>query len=172
MSTHAERVSAWLASRADEMVALLDRLVAEPTENPPGVGLGACARLLAAELERLGLEPELIAIPGPHTLDDPYLVRAQAGDGEKLLYFHGHYDVVPVQDREQFTMRREGRRLIGRGTADMPHKASPSTKVFAAAGAFKGAKRYSSGIRAARIAATTRAGRARATSEKIRTSRN
>ena len=133
MSTHAERVSAWLASRADEMVALLDRLVAEPTENPPGVGLGACARLLAAELERLGLEPELIAIPGPHTLDDPYLVRAQAGDGEKLLYFHGHYDVVPVQDREQFTMRREGRRLIGRGTADM--KGGIVSMVYGAAAA-------------------------------------
>ena len=108
MSTRSDMVMAWLDARSDEMVDFLSRMVAEPTENPPGVGLGQCAQLIAAELDRLGLNPELIAIPGPHTLEDPYLVRCSAGEGEKLLYFHGHYDVVPVQDRQQFAMRREG----------------------------------------------------------------
>lgn len=119
MSARSELVAAWLAPRADEMVDMVARLVAEPTENPPGVGLGQCARLLASELDRLGLEPELIEIPGPHTLEEPHLVRGHAGAGDRTLYFHGHYDVVPVQDRQQFTLRRAGSRLVGRGTADM-----------------------------------------------------
>ncbi|MEV0181710.1 hypothetical protein AB0I54_20785 [Streptomyces sp. NPDC050625] len=105
MSARSEQISAWLEPRAEEMVDFLARLVAEPTENPPGVGLGRCARLLGEEMHRLGLDPELVEITGPHTLEDPYIVRGSAGTGAKLLHFHGHYDVVPVQDRNQFTMR-------------------------------------------------------------------
>lgn len=119
MSVRLAAVNAWLASHREEMVAMLDRLVSEPTENPPGVGLGQCANILKEELARLGLDPELIAITAEHTLDDPSIVRGFVGDGEKLLYYHGHYDVVPVQNRDQFMMRRERGRLIGRGTADM-----------------------------------------------------
>ncbi|GAA2272885.1 M20 family metallopeptidase [Nonomuraea roseoviolacea subsp. roseoviolacea] len=119
MSARSELVNAWLEPRAEEMTDFLARLVAEPTENPPGVGLGRCARLLAEEMRRLGLEPELIEITGPHTLEEPSIVRGSAGAGARLLYFHGHYDVVPVQNRGQFTLRRQDGRLIGRGTADM-----------------------------------------------------
>jgi succinyl-diaminopimelate desuccinylase len=35
------------------------------------------------------------------------------------VYFHGHFDVVPAQSREQFRPRRAGGRIIGRGSADM-----------------------------------------------------
>lgn len=133
MSARSEMVQAWLEPRAEEMVDFLARLVAEPTENPPGVGLGRCARLLVEEMRGLGLEPELLDITGAHSLEDPYIVRGTAGEGGKLLYFHGHYDVVPVQDREQFVMRREGGRLIGRGTADM--KGGIVSMVYGAAAA-------------------------------------
>ncbi|MFJ6983815.1 MULTISPECIES: M20/M25/M40 family metallo-hydrolase [unclassified Streptomyces] len=119
MSTRSDLINAWLESRHGEMVDFLARLVAEPTENPPGVGLERCARLLEEEMLRLGLDPELVEITEPGTLDAPHIVRGTAGQGEKLLYFHGHYDVVPVQDRKQFTMQREGGKLTGRGTADM-----------------------------------------------------
>ncbi|MFI9603504.1 M20/M25/M40 family metallo-hydrolase [Streptomyces sp. NPDC052043] len=119
MSARSDLVAAWLEPRVEEMVDFLARLVAEPTENPPGAGLGRCARLLEEEVRRLGLEAELVEITGPHSLEEPFVVRGGAGEGEKLLYFHGHYDVVPVQDRGQFTLRREGGKLIGRGTADM-----------------------------------------------------
>lgn len=119
MNLPVEKVTAWIEERREEMVDLLGRLVAEPTENPPGNGLGRCARLLEQEMARLGLAPELIEITGPHALEDPHVVRGTAGHGERTLYFHGHYDVVPVQNRSQFTMRREDGRLVGRGTADM-----------------------------------------------------
>lgn len=133
MSTRSETINAWLKPREQEMVDFLGRLVAEPTENPPGVGLGRCAGVLVEEMRRLGLDPELVEITGAHTLEDPYIVRGGAGSGSRLLYFHGHYDVVPVQDRAQFTMRREGGRLIGRGTADM--KGGIVSMVYGAAAA-------------------------------------
>src|SRR4051794_21026451 len=113
MSARSDLVNAWLQRRAEEMADFLARLVAEPTENPPGVGLGRCARVLVEQMGRLGLDPELVEITGAHTLEDPYIVRGSVGAGEKLLYFHGHYDVVPVQDREQFSMRRMDGKLIG-----------------------------------------------------------
>ncbi|MEZ5085234.1 MAG: M20/M25/M40 family metallo-hydrolase [Tessaracoccus sp.] len=133
MSTRSEQVTAWMEAHREEMVDFLARLVAEPTENPPGVGLGRCARVLAEELEHLGLSPELIKITGEHTLEDPYIVRAHVGEGGRLLYFHGHYDVVPVQRRDQFTMRREYGKLIGRGVADM--KGGIVSMVYGAAAA-------------------------------------
>lgn len=119
MSRNTERVRQWIEARAPEITDVLTRLVAEPTENPPGVGLGHCAALLVQEMDRLGLEPELIDVSDDNTLEQPQLVRGTVGTGSKLIYFHGHYDVVPVQDRGQFTTRAVDGRLIGRGTADM-----------------------------------------------------
>ncbi|SBT89049.1 succinyl-diaminopimelate desuccinylase [Streptomyces sp. DI166] len=133
MSTRSDLVASWLDLRAEEMVDFLARLVAEPTENPPGRGLGRCAQLLQEEMRRLGLEPELIEIPAPHTLEDPFIVRGSAGQGGKLLYFHGHYDVVPAQYQGQFALRRENGKLYGRGTADM--KGGIVSMVYGAAAA-------------------------------------
>ena len=52
-------------------------------------------------------------------LEAPAIVRGQVGDGPALVYFHGHFDVVPAQDPAQFEPRRAGGRIIGRGAADM-----------------------------------------------------
>ena len=46
-------------------------------------------------------------------------VRGTVGDGAAVIYFHGHFDVVPAQSAEQFKPRRTGGRIVGRGTADM-----------------------------------------------------
>ncbi len=119
MTDHAARVQTWLDTRADEMAALLERLVAYDTENPPGRGLGACAHILRAAMETLGLSPEIIDVPPSGTLENPCIVRGTVGDGSALIYFHGHFDVVPAQDRAQFTAQRREGTIIGRGTADM-----------------------------------------------------
>jgi succinyl-diaminopimelate desuccinylase len=109
----------WLERRADEMAELLIRLVACETENPPGRGLADCADLLCEAMDRLGLAPELLELPPAGTLTEPRIVRGTAGGGEPLVYFHGHFDVVPAQNRAQFrAMRRDGT-ITGRGTADM-----------------------------------------------------
>jgi succinyl-diaminopimelate desuccinylase len=119
MTARATNVRAWIDERADEMAELLVRLVACETENPPGRGLAECAEVLREEMERLGLGPEIIEIEPAGTAVDPRIVRGTAGAGEKLVYFHGHFDVVPVQDRAQFSAERRDGRIIGRGTADM-----------------------------------------------------
>src|SRR5262249_40459336 len=36
-----------------------------------------------------------------------------------LIYFHGHYDVVPAQSAEQFQPLRKGNFVFGRGSCDM-----------------------------------------------------
>ncbi|MGA7668932.1 MAG: M20/M25/M40 family metallo-hydrolase, partial [Nitrolancea sp.] len=114
-----QALQAWLDARADEMAALLMRLVAMNTENPPGRGLGECARTLHDAMERLGFATELIPIPPSGTLEEPCILRAEVGDGPRTVYFHGHFDVVPAQSPEQFEPSREHGRIIGRGTADM-----------------------------------------------------
>jgi succinyl-diaminopimelate desuccinylase len=112
-------LAAWIESRADEMAGLLADLVAVDTENPPGRGLGACAAVLRDALDDLGLSPHVIAVPPAGELEDPCVVRAVAGDGPRTVYFHGHFDVVPGQRRDQFASRRRDGRVVGRGTADM-----------------------------------------------------
>lgn len=113
------QVRDWIDHRADEMAGLLARLVACETENPPGHGLAECADLLRQEMDRLGLRPEILKPAHTATLAEPRIVRGRAGEGESLVYFHGHFDVVPAQDRAQFTAKRHGGVITGRGTADM-----------------------------------------------------
>jgi succinyl-diaminopimelate desuccinylase len=112
-------VQAWLDDRAEEMAALLDALVRIPTENPPGRELGRCAGVLRDAMERLGFSPELIELAPTGSLEEPAIVRGCVGSGEQLVYYHGHFDVVPAQSPEQFEPQRRDGRIIGRGTADM-----------------------------------------------------
>src|SRR4051794_17309174 len=108
----------WLADRAHEMTGLVQRLSAMDTSNPPGRGLGRCGRLLHAELERLGIEAEVIELAASGDLQEPCVVRGTVGTGARTIYFHGHFDVVPAQSPRQFEPRRENGRIVGRGTAD------------------------------------------------------
>src|SRR6267143_5526974 len=111
----------WLQQREDEMAALLAELVATPTENPPGSYYRACADLLENRLRQVGLECERLEAGEPKegTGDSPVSLIATYGRGDRVLYFHGHYDVVPAQSREQFQPSRNGHFLFGRGSCDM-----------------------------------------------------
>jgi succinyl-diaminopimelate desuccinylase len=104
-------IADWLAARADEMAALVEALVRVPTENPPGRELPRCADVLREALDRLGFAPELI--------QGHAAVRGTVGDGDALVYYHGHFDVVPAQSPSQFEPLRRDGRIVGRGTADM-----------------------------------------------------
>ncbi|MGI5127938.1 M20 family metallopeptidase [Pseudonocardia sp. CA-107938] len=115
----ATTVQAWIEPWAEEMAELLAELVAMDTENPPGRGLGRCGTRLRSVMEELGLEPEIIPVPPHEQLEEPCVVRGHVGNGSKLLYFHGHFDVVPAQSRAQFLPERRNGRMYGRGTADM-----------------------------------------------------
>jgi succinyl-diaminopimelate desuccinylase len=119
MNEPRDSLRSWLDARADEMAALVEALVATETENPPGRGLGRCGRLLSDALERLDLAPELVELEPSGELEEPCVVRGTVGEGPRILYFHGHFDVVPAQDPAQFEPERRGGRIFGRGTADM-----------------------------------------------------
>jgi succinyl-diaminopimelate desuccinylase len=112
---------AWLQQREDEMAELLAELVAIPTENPPGKNYRACADFLEQRLRRSGLDCERLEVDGPKegTGDNPACLVASYGQGECVLYFHGHYDVVPAQSWEQFQQVRKEHFLFGRGSCDM-----------------------------------------------------
>src|SRR6266581_3790581 len=120
-ATRIGALQSWLGQREDEMAALLAELVAIPTENPPGKNYRACADLLENRLRRVGLECERLEAGDSKeaTSDSPVCLLANYGRGERVFYFHGHYDVVPAQSREQFQPFRKDHFLFGRGSCDM-----------------------------------------------------
>ncbi len=111
----------WLRQRQEEMATLLAELVAIPTENPPGRNYRACADFLESRLRQRGLDCERLEANGPKegTGDKPVCLVASYGQGERVFYFHGHYDVVPAQSKAQFHPWRKDHFLFGRGSCDM-----------------------------------------------------
>ena len=114
-------VVAWLQQHEDEMAALLAELVAIATENPPGKNYRMCADFLENRLKQAGLDCERLegSAAKEGTADVPICLVAEYGRGGRVLYFHGHYDVVPAQSAEQFQPLRKEHFLFGRGSCDM-----------------------------------------------------
>src|SRR6266567_6941468 len=106
------------------MLELAQRLIAIPSENPPGNHYEDCARTLLEELDKLGFSD---------VKREGACVVASVGTGSRTLYFSGHYDVVPAQSRDQFEPRVEGANLFGRGSSDM--KSGLAAMIHAAAAA-------------------------------------
>ena len=120
-ATRIGALQSWLGQRAGEMAALVAELVAIPTENPPGKNYRACADLLENRLRRVGLDCERLEAADSKAAasDSPGCLIATYGRGERVFYFHGHYDVVPAQSIEQFQPSRKDHFLFGRGSCDM-----------------------------------------------------
>lgn len=119
-----------LDTHAAEILAFAQGLISIASENPPGNGYRECADRIRAELDRLGLAYQVVEAPGfPER--PRYNLLSFHGDGQRTLYFHGHYDVVPAQSRNQFIPHIESGKLVGRGAADM--KAAVAGMIYAAA---------------------------------------
>jgi succinyl-diaminopimelate desuccinylase len=120
-TAQAGAILAWLRQRENEMAALLTELVAIPTENPPGKNYRACTELLEIRMREFGLDCERLA-PGDSKAEPdgaPGCLQATYGRGDRAIYFHGHFDVVPAQSPEQFRPVRKEHFLFGRGSCDM-----------------------------------------------------
>jgi len=116
----ADEVLRWLREREDEIAAFLAELVSIPTENPPGRNYGACADLMEKRLREFGLDCERVEATNQKNVSGESPVSLLAGYGRgRVLYFHGHYDVVPAQSTEQFRPVRKDHFLFGRGSCDM-----------------------------------------------------
>jgi len=112
----------------EDILAFAKDLIRIASENPPGNYYRECVDRIRVELDRLGLVYRAIEVPGfPER--PRYNLLSFFGEGQRTLYFHGHYDVVPAQDREQFTPRLEKGQLYGRGSADM--KAGVAGMIYA-----------------------------------------
>ena len=111
-----------------QIEAFLSKLVRIKSENPPGTFYSECRDLICAEIAGLGLTPivhELNAT-GDSTR---CALQAFVGQGKPVVYFHGHYDVVPAFD-QQFVPDIKNGKMFGRGTADM--KAGLALMLYAA----------------------------------------
>jgi acetylornithine deacetylase/succinyl-diaminopimelate desuccinylase family protein len=116
------KLLAWLRQREDEMASLLAELVAVPTENPPGREYSEFLALFESRLRQFGLARERIlqgTSQASEGIEDAPSLCASFGHGNRVLYFHGHYDVVPAQSETQFQPSRKDHFVAGRGTADM-----------------------------------------------------
>jgi succinyl-diaminopimelate desuccinylase len=118
------RISRRLRERLSEpaMIDLIQRLIAIPSENPPGKQYEECACTLVAELDRLDFDD---------VRREGACVLASVGSGQRILYFSGHFDVVPAQSQDQFQPRLKGDNLFGRGSSDM--KGGLAAMIHAAA---------------------------------------
>jgi succinyl-diaminopimelate desuccinylase len=105
----------------DAIVALARRLIAIPTENPPGNSYGECLDVLFGACRTLG---------SFEIQQDGECIQAFCGPGRRTLYFSGHYDVVPAQRADQFEPYVKGGNLFGRGSSDM--KAALAMMIHAA----------------------------------------
>jgi succinyl-diaminopimelate desuccinylase len=112
----------------DAILTFCQDLVRIASENPPGNHYRECTDRLHLELDRLGLDHRVVEAPAYH--DRPrYNVLGFHGAGQRTLCFHGHYDVVPAQSREQFNPVVRNGRLYGRGSTDM--KSGLAAMVYA-----------------------------------------
>ena len=118
-----ERLLRWLRERKEEMATLLADLIDVPTENPPGRHYRKFAELFESRATRLGLPCERLEpgsqCSGADADDTPPCLSVAYGNGERVFYFHGHYDVVPAQSEQQFQLSRKEHFLFGRGSCDM-----------------------------------------------------
>jgi len=113
-----------------EMIEFTRELVAIPSENPPGNEYARCAEAIVKKLKQLGLEHRVVEVAASAPGGQPgYCITASHGEGERALYFHGHYDVVPRSVESQFEPVIEGANLFGRGSSDM--KSGLASMVFA-----------------------------------------
>jgi succinyl-diaminopimelate desuccinylase len=112
-----------VSSYHDEILEFTQELVSIPTVNPPGRSYLACVQAIADRLKEIGLETTLLEVPdatGHGRESHPrYCLLSFYGQGERTLYFHGHYDVVPASSEAQFRPYVQDSKLFGRGSSDM-----------------------------------------------------
>jgi len=114
-----ERILKALSQYRDDIAAFTSALVRIATENPPGAHYRDCVEVVGRKLDELGLPYQIRDVEGSPSDHPRFWLQSFYGSGERTLYFHGHYDVVPADRPDQFQPYRRGPNLFGRGTSDM-----------------------------------------------------
>ncbi len=119
-----------IKSYHQEIINFTKSLIAVETENPPGSSYRKCIRLIVSKLKEIGLDFEIIGVPMVEGKENRpqskgkksskrYCLTSFYGGGTRVLYFHGHYDVVPAANKKQFRPYLKEGKLYGRGSSDM-----------------------------------------------------
>lgn len=114
-----KRILGALSGYREDIARFTSELVRIPSENPPGAHYRQCIEAVGAKLQELDLPYQVREVEGSPP-DHPRLwLQSFYGEGDRTLYFHGHYDVVPADRPEQFAPYRTRCNLFGRGSSDM-----------------------------------------------------
>ena len=106
-----------------EIISILKKLVQIPSENPPGITKDIVKYLISNVFkEEEGFRNQVV-IYNKNGVELHNLIST-IGDGEEVIAFTGHFDVVPIGDASQwkilpFSAQVKDGRLYGRGSADM-----------------------------------------------------
>lgn len=112
------RIDRYIESHLDESIAELSRLCAQPSVSAQGLGIEACAALVADMLRARGFTAEVVRTEG-----HPIVYAEAPGKSDRTLLFYNHYDVQPPEPLELWETppfqpsRRDGK-LYARGVSD------------------------------------------------------
>ena len=112
-------VFAHIDRHAQSYIAALQRLVRQPSISAQGIGLEACAALVAEMLQEIGAQVQVLRLPGAA----PLVYGEIKGTSPKTLLIYEHYDVQPPDPLEEWICDpfgaevRDGK-IYGRGAAD------------------------------------------------------
>jgi len=101
-----------------EIVKTLEEIIKIPTVNPPGLNYPDFISYMKRLFDDWGIEYKVI--PGPAGCEErASMIGIVRGTEKKSLHFHGHYDVVPALNDEQFKPFVKDGKIFGRGSSDM-----------------------------------------------------
>ncbi len=112
-------IDRYIDEHLDQNLAELTRYAAQPSIAAQGLGMEACAAIVADMLRRRGFKVETLPTAG----GPPVVVAERAGRSDKTLLIYNHYDVQPPEPLELWTSPpftptiRDGH-LYGRGVSD------------------------------------------------------
>lgn len=112
-------IDRYIDDHLDQNLAELTRYAAQPSIAAQGLGMEACAAIVADLLRLRGFKVETLPTAG----GPPVVVAERAGRSDKTLLIYNHYDVQPPEPLELWTSPpftptlRDGH-LYGRGVSD------------------------------------------------------
>src|SRR5690349_21612219 len=113
-----DRFEAHIEANRERYIDELHALLRQPSIAAQGIGLEETAALVAARLERLGAQVQVLRLPGAAPV-----VYGSLGAGDRTLLVYDHYDVQPPEPLDAWASPafeptlRDGK-LYARGVAD------------------------------------------------------
>ena len=98
MANTTAQIDNYLKSNLDRYINETAELCAQPSVSAKGEGMVECATLVAAILERHGLQTQQFPTAG-----NPVVVGRAPGRSDRTLLFYNHYDVQPPEPLELWT---------------------------------------------------------------------